>query len=66
MAVARKQVGEMFMYRGYEIRARFLGPDLLCEVDGDPLPGFYTSVAGVHKAGARYVDDKIEANAKRK
>jgi hypothetical protein len=56
MAVERKQVGETLHYRGHEIVARFLGPDLLCYVDGSELSPFYEDTNAAQKAGMRHVD----------
>lgn len=65
MPVARKQVGDVHRYRGYEIRVRECQPCLVAEVDSTELSGFFSSVDAVRKAGERYVDDKIEANKRK-
>ena len=56
MSIERKQIGETLKYRGHEIIAKFLGPDLLCYVDGRELSPFYENLNAVHKAGMQYVD----------
>ena len=54
--VERKQIGDTLNYRGHEIVARFLGPDLLCYVDGSELAPFYADLNAAQKAGMRHVD----------
>lgn len=53
------------IYRGYDLRAVKISPDLIGMVDNVELPNFYTTPGAVYKAGARYVDEKIrEADKK--
>lgn len=52
----RKQIGKTENYRGHEIIVRYLGPDLLCYVDGIELNAFYETSTNARKAGRTYVD----------
>lgn len=65
MAIERKAVGAPLQHRGSVIQARHMGPDLLVEVDGETLPNFYLDPTSAHKAGVRYVDDRIKAREKK-
>ena len=56
MPLNRKIVGTE-KYEGANIVVRFLGPDLLCEVDGVELGGFYSDVEAAKRSGRKYVDD---------
>ncbi len=40
----------------YRIEARFMGPDLLCYVDGQELGSFYLDAPGAIEGGQRYCD----------
>lgn len=52
----RKTVGDVEMYKGRKVEARFCGPDLLCYVDGMPVGQFYLTVMATKSAGRRYID----------
>ena len=59
----RPVVGDPFEYKGRTIVIRHLGPDLLCEVDGSELGGFYRGAEAARAAGIRHVEHLIkEAN----
>ena len=61
MALERKIVGKPEKYRGRTITIRYMGPDLLCEVDGIELSGFFVDVEAARSGGQRYVDAEIKA-----
>lgn len=63
--IKRKKVGPTEKYCGHEIEARFLGPDLLCYVDGQEVGNFYLTAEAARAAGRRYVDN-IEKARKEK
>jgi hypothetical protein len=63
MPVARRQVGRDMAYKGSVIVARLCSPCLLAEVDGQELPHFYRDTAAVLKAGMRWIDERIAAQA---
>ena len=54
--VNRMPVGEPLQYKGHTIEAKFLGPDLLCYVDGAELGSFFVDAESARKGGMRYVD----------
>lgn len=56
MTLNRPIVGEPIMYKGRRIEARFMGPDLLCCVDGSEVGHFYLNAEAARKAGRQYVD----------
>lgn len=60
MSVIRKQVGAAEAYRGSKLTAHYMGPDLLCYVDGVEMPGFYLSVEAAHRIGRMYVDAQLK------
>lgn len=65
MSLTRKQVGDAERYHGAKLTAHYLGPDLLCCVDGTELSGtFYTNVEAALAAGRRYVDAQIKEEKK--
>jgi hypothetical protein len=57
--IERKRIGEVECYRGHEIEARYMGPDLLAYVDGSQV-GCYWIDAESARAGARRYVDQIE------
>jgi hypothetical protein len=63
MTIKRKRVGDVVNYRGHEIEVRFLGPDLLCYVDGSELSPFYETLDNARKAGERHIDLMIKAES---
>lgn len=65
MSIQRRQVGKTELYEGRELRARYMGPDLLAFVNDVELNGFYLSVEDAHAAGRRHVDAEIKAEKKR-
>ena len=56
MAIKREQVGKTLTYNKHKIVVRFLGPDLLCYVDGHELNGFYPTAESARIAGRKYAD----------
>lgn len=66
--VERRLVGPVLRYRGHEIEARLLGPDLLCYVDGQQVGEYWLTAQAAHNAGQRHVDtieDEKEALGKK-
>jgi hypothetical protein len=61
MPIERKQVGPTETYHGRELRARYMGPDLLGFVNDMELSGFFLDVEAAHAAGRRHVDAEIKA-----
>lgn len=53
------------VYKARTIEARYMGPDLLCYVDGVDLGPFYVDVRAAIGGGKRYIDAEEEALAKR-
>lgn len=66
MAIERKVVGTPSKYRGKTITVRFMGPDFLGYVNDIELSGFFLSAAAAESAGQRYVNEQLDAEAKRK
>lgn len=64
--VERQAVGDPYIYRGYQITATFIGPDLLGYIDGEEMPNFYMDLAAVRKVGSRNVDLKIKEREEKK
>lgn len=62
----RKQVGDAERYHGRRLTAHYMGPDLLSQVDGVEMSGFYRDVESALAAGRRYVDAQIKEEEKRK
>lgn len=63
MGIVRKQIGEGIEYKGRELVARFMGPDLLLYVDGVQVGNFFIDRPSAIDAGVRYVDQlEKEAN----
>lgn len=60
MAIERKEVGRI-EYKGRVIRALYLGPDLLGEVDGVEMGNFYVDTEAVYRVAKRDID-KEEAD----
>lgn len=60
MPLQRKMLSE-HEYRGHKIVVRHMGPDCLCEVDGDELSGFYLDVKSGRSGGERYVNFIIKS-----
>lgn len=56
MAVTRRLVGEPIKYKGHRVEARYMGPDLLCYVDGREVGHFYLNAEAARKAGRDHVD----------
>jgi hypothetical protein len=50
-------------YQGRTIEARWMGPDLLCFVNGTELGSFYIDAQAAIDAGSRYIDADIKAAA---
>lgn len=63
MALERKLM-DTSTYRGHKIEIRYLGPDLLCYVDGSELSPFYESVEDARKGGMRHIDHIENEKAK--
>jgi hypothetical protein len=63
--IERKQVGDAERYHGRRIHASYMGPDLIANVNGVELPGFYLTVEAAIAGGRRYVDDQIKEEAKK-
>jgi len=63
MALERKVIGDPISYLGSQIVARFVGPDLLSEVDGTELGGFYMDLEAARAAGKRHIDAQIKAKS---
>jgi hypothetical protein len=59
MAFSRKIVATD-VYEGRRITVRYMGPDLLCEVEGIELAGFYLNTEGAYGAAHRYIDAEIK------
>ena len=57
MTVNRKIIGEVERYNGYEVAALFVGPDLICTVDGGEIANFYTSREAAISAGKKFCDE---------
>jgi hypothetical protein len=53
-------------YQGATIEARWMGPDLLCFVNGTELGSFYIDAAAAIEGGQRYIDADIKAAQERK
>ena len=66
MSIERKQVGPTEVYFGRELRARYMGPDLLGFVNDVELNGFYLTAEDARAAGRRQVDAEIKAQAEAK
>lgn len=64
-AVTRRPVGDPVLYRGSSIIARYIGPDLLCEVDGNELPNFYINRTAAINAGQRFIDARASEREKK-
>lgn len=56
MGIKRKKVGKTEHYKGHEIEARYMGPDLLCCVDGQEVGHFYLTAEAARAAGRRHID----------
>lgn len=54
--IERKLIGEPITYKGHRIEVRYMGPDLLCYVDGQEVGHFYTTADGARLAGQRHID----------
>lgn len=65
MSFERKQVGETETYKGHEIKVRYIGPDLLGEVDGLEMPNFYLNAEAARNACKNYIDETIKAGKKK-
>lgn len=63
MAFERKAIGEPVPYEGSFIQVRHMGPDLLAEVDGIELAGFYIDSEAAVLAGTKYIDSQKKAAA---
>lgn len=48
-------------YQGRTIEARYMGPDLLCFVDGTELGSFYIDARAAIEGGQRFIDAEIKA-----
>lgn len=48
-------------YQGRTLEARYMGPDLLCFVNGVELGGFYIDAQAAIDGGQRFVDADIKA-----
>lgn len=48
-------------YQGRTIEARWMGPDLLCFVQGVELGSFYIDAQAAIEGGQRYIDADIKA-----
>ncbi len=48
-------------YQGRTIEARWMGPDLLCFVNGAELGSFYVDAQAAIEGGQRFVDAEIKA-----
>lgn len=61
MSLIRKVVSKPEEYRGRTITIRHMGPDLLCEVDGIELSGFFIDTEAARAGGQRHIDAEIKA-----
>jgi len=52
-------------YQGRKIEARYMGPDLVCYVDGTELGGFYIDAQAAIEGGQRFIDADIKAQRER-
>lgn len=52
-------------YQGRTIEARWMGPDLLCFVQGVELGSFYIDAQAAIEGGQRYIDADIKAAQER-
>ena len=57
MAFERQEISRT-MYRGREIVARFLGPDLIGYVDGVEMPNFYMTTEALYDACKLHVNQQ--------
>jgi hypothetical protein len=48
-------------YEGRTIQARYMGPDLLCFVDGVELGSFYIDAQAAIDGGQRFIDAEMKA-----
>ena len=65
MSIERKTVATSH-YKGHTIKVKFLGPDLICEVDGKELPNFYLNAEATRLAGERHIDELEKVKNKTK
>lgn len=56
MPLNRKSIGGPVQYKGHTIQPKYIGPDLICEVDGQEIANFYLDAEAARNAGKRYVD----------
>lgn len=50
-------------YHDRTIEARYMGPDLLCYVDGSELGSFYIDAQAAIEGGQRFIDADLKAAA---
>ena len=55
-----------FSNRGRDCVIGYVGPDLIAEVEGIELSGFYVDAADANSAINRYIDAEEKAKEKRK
>ncbi len=60
MSVTRKLIRSE-AYQGRTLEARYMGPDLLCFVNGTELGSFYIDAQAAIEGGQRFVDADIKA-----
>lgn len=61
--VERKQVGQPEQYKGHTITVHFMGPDLLCRVDGQDVGGFWITSHHAIQGGKRHIDEILKVTA---
>lgn len=56
----RSVVGGILNYRGHQIIATFIGPDLLGYIDGNEMSNFYSDLRAVETCAKRQIDETIK------
>jgi hypothetical protein len=64
MALKRKLIRQE-TYASRTIEARYMGPDLLCFVDGVELGSFYIDAQAAIDGGERYIEADLKAQRER-
>jgi hypothetical protein len=65
MSKIKRKLIRSEIYQGRTLEARWMGPDLLCFVQGVELGSFYIDAQAAIEGGQRYIDADIKAAQER-
>lgn len=65
MTIERAKVRPTEHYRGSDVDVVFLGPDLLCQVNGQQIGGYWLNAEAASANGRRYIDQVEDEKARK-